>query len=50
MTIAQGEDNLLRNVPEVWRKAAELINKAGIVKVADADALYTNQYLDEAAK
>ena len=50
MATAQGRDNLLRNVPEVWRKAAELTNKAGIVKVADADALYTNQYLDDASK
>jgi len=50
MATAQGRDNLLKNVPEVWRKAAELTNKAGIVKVADADALYTNQYINDAFK
>ena len=37
----------MRNVPEVWAKAAELVNKAGIAKVADVTALYDNKYADE---
>jgi NitT/TauT family transport system substrate-binding protein len=50
MALSEGRDNLLKNVPAVWRKAAELTNKAGIVKVPDADALYTNEYILEAYK
>ena len=50
MATAQGRDNLLKNVPEVWRKAAELTTTAGIVKVADADTLYTTQYINDAFK
>ena len=50
MTVAQGEQNIMRNVPEVWGKAAELVNKAGIAKVADVATLYDNKYVDEAAK
>ncbi len=50
MTVAQGEQNIMRNVPEVWQKAAELVTKAGIAKVGDVTALYDNTYADEAAK
>jgi ABC-type nitrate/sulfonate/bicarbonate transport system substrate-binding protein len=50
MTVAQGENNIMRNVPEVWAKAGELVTKAGIAKVADVTALYDNKYADEAAK
>jgi len=50
MSLSQGRENLLRNVPEVWRKAAALANKAGIVKVADADTLYTNKFIDRARR
>jgi NitT/TauT family transport system substrate-binding protein len=50
MALSEGRDNLLKNVPAVWRKAAELTDKAGIVKVPDADALYTNAYILEAYK
>jgi len=50
LAMSQGRDNLLRNVPEVWRKAVELTNKAGIVKVGDADQLYVNTYIDAARK
>jgi hypothetical protein len=50
MTVAAGKDNIMRNVPAVWDKGADLVNKAGIAKVADAHALYTNKFVDEAAK
>ncbi len=50
LALAQGRENLLRNVPEVWRTAAELVDKAGIVKVASADQLYANTYIDVARK
>jgi NitT/TauT family transport system substrate-binding protein len=50
MALAQGRENLLRNVPEVWSKGAELVNKAGIAKVPDVATLYTNSFIDEASK
>ena len=50
MSTSEGRENLLKNVPAVWRKAVELTDKAGIVKIPDADALYTNTYIDEASK
>lgn len=46
MSLSMGRENLLRNVPEVWRKAADLASRAGLVKVANADALYTNKFID----
>lgn len=50
LTVSAGKNNIMRNVPEVWAKAAELIVQANIAKVADVTALYTNKYVDEAAK
>ncbi len=50
MTVAQGEQNIMRNVPEVWQKAGELVTKAGIAKVSNVAALFDNKYADEAAK
>jgi NitT/TauT family transport system substrate-binding protein len=50
MTVAEGEQNVMRNVPETWQKAAELVTKAGIAKVPNVTALYDNKYADEAAK
>ncbi len=50
LTIAAGKENVMRNVPAVWDKAAELITKANVAKVADIKALYTNRFVDEASK
>ena len=47
---SQGRDNILRNIPDVWRGGAELATKAGIVNVANVDSLYTNRFIEEAAK
>jgi NitT/TauT family transport system substrate-binding protein len=49
MTIAAGKDNVMRNVPAVWEKGAALVNQAGIAKVPDVTALYTNKFVDQAA-
>lgn len=48
MALAEGEDNLLRNVPEVWANAAEQISKAGMAEVPDVESLYTNEFIDAA--
>ena len=50
MTVAAGKENIMRNVPSVFEGGAALVTKAGIVNVADAKALYTNKFVDEAAK
>lgn len=50
MALAEGRDNLLRNVPEVWHSAVKQISDAGIATLADPDSIYTNDYIDEAIK
>jgi ABC-type nitrate/sulfonate/bicarbonate transport system substrate-binding protein len=50
MTASAGRENIMRNVPAIWDKAGELVVSAGVAKVADIKALYTNKFVDEAAK
>lgn len=46
---AKGEENLLRNIPEVWENAIATLHTAGMIKSApDATTLYTNALLDKA--
>lgn len=46
--VSEGEKNFLRNVPELWAKASDEINKAGIASTADVRTLYTNDFIDKA--
>ena len=50
LTVAAGQENVMRNVPAIWDKAAELVVQASIAKVPDVKALYTNRFVDEASK
>ncbi len=50
LTLAQGKENVMRNVPEVFAAAAKLVTGAGIVAIPDAAALYDNSFADEAFK
>jgi ABC-type nitrate/sulfonate/bicarbonate transport system substrate-binding protein len=50
LTLAQGKENVMRNVPDVFAAAAKLVTDAGIVAIADAATLYDNSYADEAFK
>ena len=50
LTLAQGRDNVMRNVPSVFEAAAKLVNDAGIVAVPNVAALYDNSFADEAFK
>ncbi|MDQ6432538.1 ABC transporter substrate-binding protein [Mesorhizobium sp. LHD-90] len=50
LTLAQGRENVMRNVPSVFEAVAKLVNDAGIVTVPDAAALYDNSFADEAFK
>ncbi|MGI6853777.1 ABC transporter substrate-binding protein [Mesorhizobium sp. 1B3] len=48
---AKGEENLLRNVPEVWERAVGLLSGAKLIdKTVPATELYTNDLLDQALK
>jgi hypothetical protein len=40
----------MRNVPALWQKGAEAINRSGLFKVDDVSRLYTNRFIDEALK
>jgi ABC-type nitrate/sulfonate/bicarbonate transport system substrate-binding protein len=47
--VARGEDNLMRNIPQVWDHAVKTLHDAGMIKAApDASTLYTNALLDKA--
>ena len=50
MALAQGRENLLRNVPEVWSDAAAQIGKAGLADVKNVESLYTNEFIEAAMK
>jgi NitT/TauT family transport system substrate-binding protein len=48
---SKGEENLLRNVPEIWERAVELLAGAKLIdKAVPATELYTNDLLDQALK
>lgn len=48
---SQGRENLMRNVPKLWRDGADVLAKAGLGDVTKiVDTLYTNQYIDQALK
>ncbi len=47
---SEGRENLLRNVPALWDKCAQAINKSGLFKVDDITRLYTNRFIDAALK
>ncbi|TNF17262.1 MAG: myristoyl transferase [Rhodobacteraceae bacterium] len=47
--VAKGEENLLRNIPEVWANAIDLLDSAGMIdSKPDATTLYTNGPLERA--
>ena len=48
--LAEGRQNLLRNVPALWQSGADGMRKVGVADVKDASTLYTNRFLDEIAK
>jgi ABC-type nitrate/sulfonate/bicarbonate transport system substrate-binding protein len=47
LSMAQGKDNLLKNLPTLWKNGADLVTKSNIAKIPDATALYTNAFIDE---
>ncbi|EKF18491.1 NMT1/THI5 like domain-containing protein [Nitratireductor pacificus pht-3B] len=48
---SKGEENILRNIPEVWERAVGLLSGAKLIdKTVPAAELYTNDLLDQALK
>jgi NitT/TauT family transport system substrate-binding protein len=47
--LADGKDNLLRNMPERWRAGVQTMREAGLAQL-DADKLYTNRFIEAALK
>lgn len=50
LALAQGEENVMRNVPEVFEEAARLVSAANIIRIDDVSALYSTDFYDEAVK
>jgi len=49
--VAKGNDNLLRNIPELWAAAVTTLHDAGMINSApDPKTLYTNDLLDKAIR
>jgi len=48
--LAQGRDNLLRNVPALWEAGARALNESGLARLPDPGRLYDNTLVDEALK
>ena len=46
--LAQGRDNLLRNVPALWEAGAKALTEAGLAKISAPQELYTNALIDRA--
>ncbi len=48
--LAEGKQNLLRNVPPLWQRGVDALRQVGIADVKDATTLYTNRFVDAAMK
>jgi NitT/TauT family transport system substrate-binding protein len=45
--LADGRDNLLRNMPRRWQTCADALHALGFVPSTDPTPLYTNQFVDQ---
>ena len=50
LLLAQGKENLLRNVPELWKQGVDVLASVNFLKPTDPTAFYTNDYIDKALK
>jgi ABC-type nitrate/sulfonate/bicarbonate transport system substrate-binding protein len=50
LLLAQGKENLLRNVPELWQSGVDTLASVGFLEPTKATAFYTNDYIDKALK
>jgi NitT/TauT family transport system substrate-binding protein len=48
--LSQGKENLMRNVPALWQSGVDALHGIGLVAMTDAGPLFTNKFIDEAAR
>jgi ABC-type nitrate/sulfonate/bicarbonate transport system substrate-binding protein len=48
--LSEGKENLLRNVPRLWKEADASLRSANLAAIANVEGLYTNEYIDRALK
>ena len=46
--LSEGPDNLLRNVPKLWKSGVDALRDNGVANPGDPEALYTNKFVDAA--
>ncbi|MBX9741286.1 MAG: ABC transporter substrate-binding protein [Beijerinckiaceae bacterium] len=50
LLLSQGRENLLRNVPELWKSGVDELANVGFLQPTDPTNFYTNEFFDKAAK
>lgn len=50
LLLAQGRENLLRNVPALWKIGVDELVSVGFLEPADPTMFYTNEFIDKAIK
>jgi ABC-type nitrate/sulfonate/bicarbonate transport system substrate-binding protein len=48
--LSEGKENLLRNVPRLWKDADTSLRGANMASVPNVEALYNNEFIDKAIK
>ena len=48
--LSEGRENLMRNVPRLWKAGADALRENGVVDVKNVEALYTNRFVDAVAR
>jgi hypothetical protein len=48
--LSEGRENLMRNVPRLWKAGADALRENGVANVKNAEALYTNRFIDVIAR
>lgn len=48
--LSEGPQNLMRNVPALWQSARDSLAEAGLADIPDVTKVYTNRFIDEAAR
>lgn len=48
--LSEGRENLMRNVPRLWKAGADALRENGVADVRNVEALYTNRFIDAVAR
>ena len=48
--LSEGRENLLRNVPRLWKAGVDALRESKVADPGDAESLYTNRFVDAAMK